>query len=951
MSPLAASTPFTRAPSLTRQPSVPTSHLFGFPLLSRQRSSAELVFEKSSSQDKLAALLRDNFRFFAQVPYRRLSMLCANFRMINVPKHEALCFEGSPCEGVFVMLVGMAKLYTTASSQPGAASNPHSTQPTKSASDSESGENSNGQSFKLSKSGSLSIHHAVRGLDPASEIDMLGAYRELYCGDVAFEEEAAHGLKYSSSIFASENMCDFIFIDLSTYQDLATPCASQTPDPWISVGISLEDTPFDERSAEDEARIAGSIKFAPGFADLDPHLLQDIARHVKIRRLPTESLILQSGEKSDTVFVLLQGTVSVHEPPRGERRRIFGNAGLTSALGMCTRIGYPGEEPFGLNSVINSCEDLCTVACRSSCLFYTLSRTDLQVVLFSRFYSACRKIIRRPAYMKQPREDRKDHQILNIVNYLKENPFFSNLDFSALSRLALSTEIVELSKGGEVAGELEHRSSQQLAIVNKGSVSTTSARKNTKQIKMIRFQPFGHGQSRATTANGAKSARGDGIEGAAQEGSFTRAPSSSSQMQPANAFSRRPSEVSASVAAGRLIMRAPSFSRLPSGSVARSSKWNVAFAVSAMKDSIERAASSNDDLELIDHLVAAYGQGFWTGMFYCFANQDDTELFIVNKSEYRKILTSHSTSDVSEVSSLLNSHPCFQGLKSSEIQNFLQYAKHVRLNEGTVLFHSGSILSDVFFLKEGSIELRTNDIYLDRDPMSAGAKHHIPSSIVASVVDTDAIINDIINLTEDTPVEVLQRWMEHNESYTAVASSAKTTIVAISKVALVTLLSVERRTQMLLTKQRLDSFHVTRCRVLENTHEGLLHQRQIIPWKHPVPKKVREQNEIISGLQNKKFAHKQPPIHRPPWTKHVTDSLDQPRYVAALVSPRFKGVQLPRMHSHSKPDVEPMLSSHVASNSPSAHKRSSPRTASIPPSQSPSAAGKSHSSTFGFQEV
>ena len=287
--------------------------------------------------------------------------------------------------------------------------------------------------------------------------------------------------------------------------------------------------------------------------------------------------------------------------------------------------------------------------------------------------------------------------------------------------------------------------------------------------------------------------------------------------------------------------------------------------------------------------------------------------------------------------------------------SFLQHSKHVRLKEGTVLFHSGDTLSDVFFLKEGSIQLRTNNIFLDRDPMSAVEKLHIPSSVVASVVDTDAIINDIINLTDDTPAEVLEKWMEHRESYTALAAS-KTTLVAISKVALLTL-NAEKRTQLLLKKQTLDSFHLSRCRVLENAHEGLLRGQQIVPWKHPVPKQERQQNDIINELQHKKFAHKQPPIHRPPWAKHAMKTVDTHGYLKALVSPRFTGVQLPRMQNHPKPDAELFSGSNAAPRSPrsrsaaysltnqeteNAHKRS--------PESGP-APEKPRTSTIGFHEV
>jgi hypothetical protein len=53
-------------------------------------------------------------------------------------------------------------------------------------------------------------------------------------------------------------------------------------------------------------------------------------------------------------------------------------------------------------------------------------------------------------------------------------------------------------------------------------------------------------------------------------------------------------------------------------------------------------------------------QGFWTGVIKCSADLDHTEVFLVGKPEWRKILNMMSTIDVNEVLAFLLEHPSFQ---------------------------------------------------------------------------------------------------------------------------------------------------------------------------------------------------------------------------------------------------------------------------------------------------
>ncbi len=262
-----------------------------------------------------------------------------------------------------------------------------------------------------------------------------------------------------------------------------------------------------------------------------------------------------------------------------------------------------------------------------------------------------------------------------------------------------------------------------------------------------------------------------------------------------------------------------------------------------------------------------------------------------------------STSDLSDVSIFLSSHPCFQGLKHAEIQALMQHTKLVHLDERSVLFNRKDTVSDVFFLREGSLHLQT-DIALDRTALSAGEQRVIPNITVASLQDS-AIINDVIDLTTDSPVDVLRNWSAHSEKYTAMAFS-KCIVVALNKLAVLTLLSAERRAHMLRMKQDMDSFNMARCGVVALSRDSMLHGRIVAPWSKPERKQIRGELDIIDNFRQKTFARHMPPTYKPSWAAELPSEdvpSKQRRCIDALVSPRFVGVQLPRRSGISKLSV------------------------------------------------
>jgi len=280
-----------------------------------------------------------------------------------------------------------------------------------------------------------------------------------------------------------------------------------------------------------------------------------------------------------------------------------------------------------------------------------------------------------------------------------------------------------------------------------------------------------------------------------------------------------------------------------------------------------------------------------------------------DQAEWRKITSMLNTADLSDVSIFLSSHPCFQGLKHSEIQNLVQHTKLVHLDERSVLFNSKDNVSDVFFLRQGSLHLQT-DIALDRTALSAGEQRVIPNITVASLQDS-AIINDVIDLTADSPVDVLRNWSAHSEKYTAMAFS-KCTVVALNKLAVLTLLSAERRVLMLRMKEAMDSFNMKRCGVVALSRDSMLHGRKVAPWSKPERQQVRGELDIIENFRQKTFARHMPPTYKPSWAAELPSEevSSKQRNIDALVSPRFVGLQLPRQSGLAKLSVS--SGSHIS---------------------------------------
>lgn len=179
--------------------------------------------------------------------------------------------------------------------------------------------------------------------------------------------------------------------------------------------------------------------------------------------------------------------------------------------------------------------------------------------------------------------------------------------------------------------------------------------------------------------------------------------------------------------------------------------------------------------------LATYGQAFWSG--YSVVASEDTEVLTVPKKKWNQTTNTADKGASLDVTEFLFAHPLFAGCTKNEMAQVLTGVKVMSLDQMTLLFRAGDSVADVYLVRFGEIELRT-ELEIERGTLSAGGKHRIPSAVVASM-GRNAVANDVPN-EEDIVKnnmqlpEILLTWMTHPEHHSAVVVS-KATVIAIAK--------------------------------------------------------------------------------------------------------------------------------------------------------------------------
>jgi len=92
-----------------------------------------------------------------------------------------------------------------------------------------------------------------------------------------------------------------------------------------------------------EERLSHMIQRVPGFEHLNHNLLRVLVKKIKLESVEREMCVVSHGQPSSALYVLFEGSVSVHNTPRNRRCRSHSNACRSLGLGACTRIRIPGE--------------------------------------------------------------------------------------------------------------------------------------------------------------------------------------------------------------------------------------------------------------------------------------------------------------------------------------------------------------------------------------------------------------------------------------------------------------------------------------------------------------------------------------------------------------------------------------------------------------------------------
>lgn len=290
-------------------------------------------------------------------------------------------------------------------------------------------------------------------------------------------------------------------------------------------------------------------------------------------------------------------------------------------------------------------------------------------------------------------------------------------------------------------------------------------------------------------------------------------------------------------------------------------------------------------------IVAAYGQAFWS-TFPCFA-EDDVQVLAFSRRKWKSLVAGASSGENQDVVSFLQTHPCFARSKNAEISTLLSQGRSINLEPNSVLFRAGDVLSDVYFLKKGSIEIRTG-IELGRGELSAGDTHVIPSVVVA-LLSKNAVVSQVIaGLSSMLPGEGALQWSAHAEAFTAVATS-RTTVIALSKSQLLQGAAEDRLQRIQVLERLTESFHPQRIEEIEKARHGMIHGERVMPWHASVLRERRDLRHVITNLQHKQFATQQPRVFSHVKSQQVLPEAESTNLLNAVLSPRVDCLKLPRV--------------------------------------------------------
>jgi len=326
---------------------------------------------------ELAALLRDAAPFFDHVPMHLLRAHLASLQLVKALPGESFVRAGDFCEGVWVVVLGVARL------------------------------------------------------EPAPEDRARGAApRDVYpgTGSAEFLAEARTGAAARASLVAHGGACEAVFVSAETLRRLVPPPSPVLPPGAAEAALEAGARPAAERSARDAAALARFLSehqalFGSPLQRLPPHVLAQVAAAAEVAEVPAARALCVQEAEAHAWLTVLRGTVAVHS--LGSKARAAMGKGTVGGeggrQGACFRVAHPGESLCATAFIFEGLNPVTAVA-REACAVLAVRRERLSSDVIDHLAAAAARMPQRLELLRLPPPARADLDILNIFSSMRGRP-------------------------------------------------------------------------------------------------------------------------------------------------------------------------------------------------------------------------------------------------------------------------------------------------------------------------------------------------------------------------------------------------------------------------------------------------------------------------------------------------------------------------------------------------
>ena len=171
-----------------------------------------------------------------------------------------------------------------------------------------------------------------------------------------------------------------------------------------------------------------------------------------------------------------------------------------------------------------------------------------------------------------------------------------------------------------------------------------------------------------------------------------------------------------------------------------------------------------------------------------------------------------------------------------------------------MLYQAGDVTSDIYIVKDGSVEMRVNlNIPKKYAEFCPGNPTYSIPGVLFAVLSHSAVVNDIPELLQQCALDTIANtWLAHREECTAVAKEL-TTLLAIGKSTLLSeIKSTERLERISWFVKSCTSFRLHRVVAIQKAHEGMIYGNTIRHRKAEQQRPRKDICEVMMQFRNKK---------------------------------------------------------------------------------------------------